>query len=78
MLRVVRMFGVVRVGRVLGMIGAGRTLAGRRFSRCVGIQKDAPAGGDQRGQASVAQLPEGVDFIVSVHTGSSSEGRCHW
>ena len=52
---------------MLGVTGVRRPLVGRRFRRGVSIQQDAPAGGDLRGLASVAQLAEGADFIVSIH-----------
>ena len=68
MFRVVRMFRMLGVRRVVGMIGAGRALAGRRFGRGVRIHDNAATPRDVRGLASVAQLTEGANFIVSVHT----------
>ena len=78
MVGVLRVFGMLRVFRMFGMLRMIGALAGRGLGGRFRFHHDPPAGGDERGAVSLAQLTKRVDFIVSVHTNSSAGRRNHW
>ena len=78
-MRAVFVIPLLLVLPILVVIRARGALARRRRGWRVGVQQDAPAGRDLRGLVSDAQLTEGVNFIVSVHTISPpAMRRTHW